>query len=350
MDKFYIGLMSGTSLDGLDCVIVDENIKLKKYTFLEYPKKLKDKLKKIIKSQQTSLSDFADLNIELSNLYADVINKLLAKSQLTKNDIIAIGSHGQTIYHRPKNYSLQIAHPSILAEKTQIDVVADFRMNDIAVGGEGAPLTPIFHQFILNGKNANVINLGGITNITTIKENSIIGFDIGPANTLLDNWIKKHKNLDYDRDGLWSRSGFVDEILLKKLLNDAYFQKSQPKSTGVEYFNLSWLDNFLTGNENSQDVQRTLLELTAQTIADNINNNLAIYFCGGGVHNNFLIERVEYLCPNNEVSTTYDLGVNPDYLEAMAFAYFARETINKRPMNTTNNKQRILGAVTYSLN
>ncbi|SFV52678.1 Anhydro-N-acetylmuramic acid kinase [hydrothermal vent metagenome] len=337
--------MSGTSLDGVDCVIVDKKIKLQNTHYLPYPQQLKEKLQVIIKKQIIEFDIFTNLNIELANFYAQVINECLIKANLSKSDIIAIGSHGQTIYHDSGHYSLQIGHPAIIAKKTGINVVADFRMSDIAIGGEGAPLTPIFHKFIVNNKNANIINLGGITNITKITANKVIGFDTGPANTLLDNWIRKHKNLDYDRDGLWARSGFIDKTLLNKLLSDDYFKKSLPKSTGIEYFNLNWLEKYLIGNEKLEDVQRTLLELTVQTITDNIDNSLPIYLCGGGVHNNFLVERIEYLCPNNEVSTTDDLGINPDYLEAMAFAYFARETINNQTITTTNNQQQILGGL-----
>ncbi len=343
MDKFYIGLMAGTSLDGVDCVIVDENIKLLHTHYQPYPSKLKQKLTKINQTLKLELKEFAELNIEIATIFSQSVKEILLKSKLQKTDVIAIGSHGQTLFHLPQKYSLQIGHPAIIAEQTEIDVVADFRMNDIAAGGEGAPLTPIFHQFIVKEAEANIINLGGIANITKIKNDEIIGFDTGPANTLLDNWIKKHKNVDYDKNGVWAKSGNIDTKLLKKLLADEYFKKSHPKSTGLEYFNLTWLEKHLE-NEPPDTVQRTLLELTAQTVADNIDNNSSIYLCGGGVHNDFLCERISFLT-HQKIQTTEALGVHPDYLEAMAFAYFARETINNRPMKTTNNKQRILGGV-----
>jgi len=244
---------------------------------------------------------------------------------------------------------MQIGHGAFIAEQTGVTTVADFRMQDVAAGGQGAPLTPMYHRLLLNGKSALVVNLGGIANISQISNDMVSGFDTGPANTLLDNWIKQHKALDYDRDGLWSRSGLIDKTLLEKLLSDEYFQLCTPKSTGPEYFNLEWLTGYLTGNEAPEDVQRTLVELTAMSISQYISDKSDVYLCGGGVHNVFLLERLRYLNPNSVIMLTNELGVHVDYVEAAAFAYFAKRTLAQQPSNiveVTGAKQtRILGAI-----
>jgi anhydro-N-acetylmuramic acid kinase len=348
--QYYIGLMSGTSLDGVDCVIVDKQcLKIINQIYQPYNNQLKQDLRQLTQSSQTSLSNLANIDIKVANAFADTVLALLKKSAISSNQIIAIGSHGQTIFHQGGHYSMQIAHGALIAEKTNITTVADFRMQDVASGGQGAPLTPMYHQYLLKNKSGVVINLGGITNITQLTNGSIFGFDTGPANTLLDNWIFKCKSLDYDNNGLWSRSGVIDKNLLNNLLNDDYFQQQKPKSTGTEYFNLEWLSGFLTGKETQKDVQRTLLELTAISISAHIKNGVDVYLCGGGVHNLFLLERLKYLNPNSNITTTSKLGINADYVEAAAFAYFAKRTLAGLPSNlksVTNAKsERILGAV-----
>jgi anhydro-N-acetylmuramic acid kinase len=244
---------------------------------------------------------------------------------------------------------MQIGHGAIIAERSGIAVVSDFRMNDIAAAGQGAPLTPMYHQHLLQGKEGVVINLGGIANLTQVSKGVVTGFDTGPANTLLDNWIKKSKQLDYDRDGVWARSGLVDERLLDALLADEYFKKPAPKSTGPEYFNLAWLTAYLTGNESAVDVQRTLVELTAMSISQQIAKGADVYLCGGGVHNLFLAERLAYLNPHSEVFTTNDLGMPVDYVEAAAFGFFAQQTLKGKtsslPLVTGAKGARILGAI-----
>ncbi len=244
---------------------------------------------------------------------------------------------------------MQIGHGALIAEQTGITTVTDFRMQDVAAGGQGAPLTPAYHQHMLSGKDGVVINLGGIANITIVKNNEVSGFDTGPANTLLDAWIKKSKGKDYDRDGLWSRSGIVDTVLLKAMLADDYFQQKPPKSTGPEHFNLDWLSPHLKGAEAPEDVQRTLIELTVMSISASIPAGADVYLCGGGVHNLFLRERLAYQNPDSETSITDDLGVPTDYVEAAAFAYFAQQTINDKPSNlplvTGAKGERVLGAV-----
>ncbi len=348
--QYYIGLMSGTSLDGVDGVIVDNSAqKIIAQTYLAYPESLKDSLRQLTQQAQTSLKELASVDVQVSRCFSQVANTLLKDTNISADLVRAIGSHGQTVYHQGGEYSMQIGHGALIAEQTGITTVADFRMQDVALGGQGAPLTPLFHQYLLNKTDGIVVNLGGIANISRIINNEVVGFDTGPANTLLDNWIKKNKDIGYDRDGLWSRSGIVDNKLLSAMLADEYFKKPAPKSTGPEYFNLDWLSQFLSGNEKPEDVQRTLVELTVLSISQNIPNTVDVYLCGGGVHNLFLSERLEYENPNNNVMTTNDLGVHVDYVEAAAFAFFAKRTLAGKTSNIPNvtgaKQKSILGAI-----
>ncbi|WP_202762552.1 anhydro-N-acetylmuramic acid kinase [Bathymodiolus thermophilus thioautotrophic gill symbiont] len=347
---YYIGLMSGTSMDGVDGVIVDElGKKILTQSHLPYPDKLKQNLLKLTQNSTTSLANLAQIDVEVAHCFANVANTLLQQLKLSATSVQAIGSHGQTIFHQGGVYSMQIGHGALIAEQTGITTVADFRMQDVAAGGQGAPLTPFYHQHLLDGKDGVVINLGGIANSTIVKNNQVIGFDTGPANTLLDNWIKQHKNLDYDRDGLWSRTGSVDKTLLTAMLADDYFQQSHPKSTGPEYFNLNWLSRYLNGDEAPEDVQRTLMELTVISISASIPIGANVYLCGGGVHNLFLFERLVEQNPNNKVTSTNDLGISADYVEAAAFGFFAQKTLAGSPSNlpsvTGARNTRILGGI-----
>ncbi len=350
MANLYIGLMSGTSLDGVDAVVIDAGAtQLLAQTYLPYTKKLKQQLRLLSQGGQVRLEEFAEIDVQVAHFFADAVGVLLASSKIPATDIRAIGSHGQTVFHRGGYYSMQIGHGAIIAERTGITVVSDFRMSDIAASGQGAPLTPAYHQHLLGDKNGVVINLGGIANLTQISKNAVTGFDTGPANTLLDNWIKKCKQLDYDRDGIWARSGFVNKNLLNALLADDYFKKPSPKSTGPEYFNLAWLETYLTGGETNADVQRTLVELTAMSISQHIVQGTDTYLCGGGVHNLLLAERLAYLNPHSKMMTTSDLGMPVDYVEAAAFAFFAQQTLEGKtsslPLVTGAKGSRILGAV-----
>ncbi len=347
--SIYIGLMSGTSMDGVDGVVLDDCQKIITSTYTPYSAELKTRLQQLSQMGSVFLADLAQAEIDVAQIFAQTATQLLTQSLLSKDDIRAIGSHGQTIYHQGGKYSMQIGHGALIAEQTGITTVADFRMQDVAAGGQGAPLTPAYHQYMLNGKDGVIINLGGIANITIVKNNEVSGFDIGPANILLDNWIKKNKGIDYDRDGLWSRSGMVDLALLDSMLEDDYFNQKYPKSTGPEYFNLGWLSQYLKGTETSENVQRTLVELTAMSVSANIPAGAEVYLCGGGVHNLFLCERLIYQNPNSEILVTDDLGVSVDYVEAAAIAYFAKQTINGKPSSlpsvTGAKHKRILGAV-----
>ena len=346
----YIGLMSGTSLDGVDAVVVDDSCtKVIANAYFPYPEELKQNLLNLTKTQQTNLSDFAQVDIQVAGFFANCANNLLANNNIDKDSIRAIGSHGQTIFHLPAEYSMQIGHGAIIAEKTGVDVVSDFRMADVANFGQGAPLTPVYHQHLLGGNSAVVINLGGICNATIINNDEVVGFDTGPANTLIDNWMRKVKNIDFDRDGIFSRSGFVLEDMLDSMLNDEYFAKAYPKSTGPEYFNLKWLDQYLPQSYNDEDVARTLIELSSITIAQSIPQGADVYLCGGGMHNLFLSERIAFFAPHSEVSTTNDLGVHVDFVEAAAFAYLAKLRLENTPGNlpsvTGARTEKILGAL-----
>jgi anhydro-N-acetylmuramic acid kinase len=346
----YIGLMSGTSLDGVDGVIINETgRKILTQAYLPYPDKLRQSLLKLTQNSKTSLENLVNINIQVASCFADMVNLLLQQAKLSAENIKAIGSHGQTIYHQGGKYSMQIGHGALIAEQTGITTVADFRMQDVAAGGQGAPLTPLYHQHMLNGKDGVIINLGGIANITLNFNGKVIGFDTGPANTLLDNWIKKSKGLDYDKEGIWSRSGLVNQTLLNSMLVDDYFTKKPPKSTGPEYFNLDWLSQHLNGTEPLEDVQRTLVELTVMSISANIPTGADVYLCGGGVHNLFLFERLVYQNSDSKVILTNDLGVFVDYVEAAAFGFFAQRTLAGLPSNlpsvTGAKSKRLLGAI-----
>ena len=226
MANLCIGLMSGTSLDGVDAVVVNTTAtQLLAKTYLPYPKSLKQQLRSLTQSGQTQLKDLADIDTQVAHFFADAVDVLLENANILATDIEVIGSHGQTIFHQGGEYSMQIGHGAIIAERSGIVVVSDFRMNDIAAAGQGAPLTPMYHQHLLQGKEGVVINLGGIANLTQVLKDVVTGFDTGPANTLLDGWIKKSKQLDYDRDGIWARSGLVDERLLNALLFQLLFAR-----------------------------------------------------------------------------------------------------------------------------
>lgn len=350
MAEYYIGLMSGTSLDGVDAVLVETNAThLLAQTYLPYPQHLKQKLHVLSQSGQTPLKELAQLDVQVAHFFADAVEILLKNTPIKATDIRAIGSHGQTVFHQGGYYSMQIGHGAIIAQRTDITVISDFRMSDIAASGQGAPLTPAYHQHLLGVKQGVVVNLGGIANLTHVAKAGVTGFDTGPANTLMDNWIKKCQQLDYDAHGIWARSGRVDARLLAALLADAYFSQPAPKSTGTDYFNLTWLEAYLTGVEADVDVQATLVELTALSISQHITQGADTYLCGGGVHNAFLFERLVSLNPHSKITTTDDLGMPVDFVEAAAFAFFAQQTLagktSSLPRVTGAKGARILGAI-----
>ncbi len=287
----------------------------------------------------------AQLDVRLGRLSAEVCLQLLEKAGLTANDIQAIGSHGQTVRHAPHAlvpYTVQIGDPNTIAQLSGITTVADFRRRDMSAGGQGAPLVPAFHQALFRSseKNRVILNIGGIANISILPTDSsqaVIGFDTGPGNMLMDAWIQLYQGQPYDANGDWGRSGGVNAELLSQLLADPYFSMSPPKSTGRERYNLQWLEKQLSGGQSTQDIQATLCELTAATITDAIRqfapDTDEIYVCGGGARNGYLMERINAYLDSCLVTTTTTLGVDPLWVEAMAFAWLARQTLHALPGN-----------------
>lgn len=339
----YIGLMSGTSVDGVDAALisipVNGQLALLATHQHPFPAAVRGAIQALMQPGPDEIEREGELDVQLGRLFAAAAHALLAKSGVSASSIRAIGSHGQTIRHRPHvphPFSRQIGNPSVIAEDTGITTVADFRARDLAAGGEGAPLVPAFHRWLFHkpGVHRAIVNIGGIANITWLpaSENSaVLGFDTGPGNTLLDQWIARHRNEPYDRDGAWAASGRVQQDLLAQLLADAYFAKAPPKSTGREHFNLAWLEQQLMGKLAPEDIQATLADLTAASIAQGVKflpeKIGEIYICGGGHHNRHLLARLRALLPGIPVATTEILGLDPDWVEATAFAWLAHQTL-----------------------
>ena len=346
---YYIGIMSGTSLDGIDIALVDikkHSIKLIASDIYIIPESLRQNLLMICQQKQVTLQQLGEVDHQLGLVYAETVNKFINKYQIDKNKICAIGCHGQTIYHSPVGqfpFTMQIGDANIIAAKTAITTIADFRRKDMAFGGQGAPLVPAFHQalFADSNKNRVIVNIGGISNISVLApDQPVIGFDTGPGNVLLDSWIQYHLNQPYDRNGDWAKSGQIHSVLLSRLLDESYFDLPYPKSTGRELFNLAWLQNKLVGlTINPQDVQATLAEFTAQTIANEVNklklNQLdnQLLLCGGRSKNLFINQILTKHLPKWIISTTDEYGISSDYMEAMAFAWLAYCCINHIPSN-----------------
>jgi anhydro-N-acetylmuramic acid kinase len=363
-DEYYIGLISGTSMDGIDAALVqfhDHELSVSISTKLDYPDELRESLFKASRKPETCTVDvLGQLNTRVGECFRDAALGIVADSGLESQQVRAIGSHGQTIRHRPDAthpFTLQIGDPSIIATGSGIDTVADFRLSDMALGGEGAPLAPAFHEWLFRTDTANrvVLNLGGIANITVLPaaDGDVSGFDTGPANTLLDAWIHKCKGADFDADGQWAASGNVNEAILRRWLSDEWLLRAGPKSTGFEYFNLDWMAGKDVDDARPEDVQATLAELTAVSIADAIKKTAPkareIFVCGGGAHNSFLLQRIATLLPGISLSSTAAAGLAPDDIEAVAFAWLAMRRLERLPGNlprvTGASRNAILGAV-----
>ncbi len=330
------------------------------------PATLKTALLSLCDSAQISFKQLGTLDVKLGRLFAKAALQVLSKTNLTPQDIIAIGSHGQTVCHYPNNdplFTLQIADPNTIAAQTNITTVADFRRRDMALGGQGAPFVPVFHQNVFQHSQEDkaIINIGGLANITLLFADSnkpTIGYDTGPGNTLLDGWIGKHLQKPYDESGTWAASGSVDHDLFTALRNDPYFHKPHPKSTSREYFNLAWLDHHLqqcTQNIAIENVQATLLELTASTIAQAIQQGLAagstIILHGGGSQNQYLCARLKQLLSDYPLCDSEAFGIDPQCVEAMAFAWLAQQTMARKAIDlrqiTGARAPSILGGVYY---
>lgn len=368
--------MSGTSLDGVDVALVEfspESTTVGSITgqpasrlvhtySLPYSAELRAEVLALHTSGNNELERAAITANTLSVLYADAVNQLLRSAGIRPSKISAIGCHGQTLRHRPElGFTLQIVNASLLAELTGIPVVADFRARDVAAGGQGAPLVPAFHQAVFGHavRNRVVVNIGGIANLSYLPtQGAVIGFDSGPGNMLMDAWAELHLGKRYDEAGQWAASGQIIAELLQQLLDEAYFSLPPPKSTGRDLFSLSWLQGHLQPDYPPQDVQRTLLQLTAVSIASAVqqyclasDNKSAdeIYLCGGGAYNTALLQCLQALLQPIPIRLTDELGIGVSWVEAAAFAWLAQQTLNKLPGNlpavTGASGPRILGAV-----
>jgi anhydro-N-acetylmuramic acid kinase len=354
--------MSGTSLDGIDAVLAEVDpagrIRLLRTHYLPYADELRARLLALHTSQPNEIHLAAILGNELAHLYAAATTAVLGG--IAPASVRAIGCHGQTLRHRPADgYTLQFGNAALLAELTGITVVADFRSRDIAAGGQGAPLVPAFHARTLRHPEIHrvIANIGGITNITDLPpDGAVRGWDTGPGNMLLDAWIRQLRGDRYDRDGAWAASGTVHPGLLDALTNHPYLRHPPPKSAGREQFNLEWLEatvSMLGQTPDPADVQATLLEFTAVSLADAISRDCGgareLFVCGGGAHNGALLARISALLPALSVDTTAAVGMDPDWVEALAFAWLARRTLHREPGNlpavTGARGERILGAI-----
>ena len=355
--ELYIGLMSGTSLDAVDAVLVDfkqPQLKLLANYQLPLTATLKTEILALNQPGHDDLNRAMRMQRELGYVFADAVQALLAAAELESSAISAIGSHGQTVRHQPQGefgFSLQLGDPATIAELTGIPCCADFRSRDIAAGGQGAPLVPAFHQrYLASDQQARaIVNIGGMANISLLQPGQALrGFDTGPGNVLMDAWIDLHLQQPFDRDGSWAATGTVNQQLLADLLQHPFFAQTGPKSTGRETFGVSMLTP-LSGQDTAANIQATLLELTAQTIVAGLDANIeAIYLCGGGAKNTQLRQRIAALA-ERPVETTEQLGMSAEYLEAIAFAWLARCLIrgeNSNAHTVTGAKgERILGAI-----
>ena len=352
--------MSGTSLDGIDAVLVDlsqpKPLQLEK-NYLPFDDALKNALLALHQPAHNELHQAQIMGNQLARMYAAAAAPLLAQAKSSNQKIKAIGCHGQTIRHCPEHgYSVQIGNAALLAELTGTTVVSDFRSRDIAAGGQGAPLVPAFHDHVLRHADVHrvIVNIGGISNLTNLSPHAATsGFDCGPGNLLMDAWCMQHLGKPYDDNGAWAASGNVLSALLEQLLAESFFTLPPPKSSGRDLFNLTWLQNKLEGNERAEDVQATLLELTCRSIALALQKYCCgateIYLCGGGAHNKNLFNHLAVLLPDSRVKTTDTLGIDGDYLEAIAFAWLAQQALHGKPANlplvTGAKHPCILGAI-----
>ncbi len=356
-DQLFLGLMSGTSMDGIDAAVlrfVDRRCDVVAAACIPYPDSVRHSLIAVRQDPGICTIDMlGKLDHEVGKCFADAADDVLSKNRIATEKIMAIGSHGQTLRHQPDSkppFTLQIGDPSIIAARTGITVVADFRRGDMAVGGQGAPLAPAFHYWLFGHDNDNrvVLNIGGIANITALPASGpVTGFDTGPGNTLLDAWVRQHHNRDFDMDGSWASQGQASEKLLLALLQDPYFVESPPKSTGFEYFNLKWLERKIAESRvrpAKQDVQATLAELTCRSVAAAITlhapGTTEVFVCGGGFYNRDLMRRLGQRLRGVNIKSTAAQGLDPDWVEAAAFAWLAKRRIS----GETGNLPSVTGA------
>ena len=366
--SLYIGLMSGTSMDGIDAALVsfgDHECDVLTTSMFRYPDDLRtDLLAASRQPAECTVDRIGQLDRWIGECFRDAALDLIAKSNYGAASIVAIGSHGQTLRHQPRAarpFTMQIGDPNVVAYGTGITTVADFRRRDVVAGGEGAPLAPAFHHWLFsdNTRNTALLNIGGIANVTMLipASSHLIGFDTGPGNSLLDGWIRNHRDQPYDEDGAWAGAGTVNELLLGKMLSDPYFDQPPPKSTGFEYFNGGWVRTKIASlgdaTVSTTDVQATLAELSARTIATSILKFAPdiddVLVCGGGAHNSDLMQRLRSYLSGVKVATTDEFGLHPDWVEAAAFAWLAKRRLDGKPGNmpevTGAAEAQVLGAV-----
>lgn len=374
--NLYLGLISGTSADGIDAALVridDDGSHITCMFGRTYPWEaaLREQLVDLGQRDATlTLDDIGELDVRIAGAFADAALQALADSGTDAADVAAIGSHGQTVRHRPNGrtndgrhpFTIQLGDPSTIAERTGIRVVADFRSRDVAAGGHGAPLLPVLHAALLRSdvEDRAVLNLGGIANLTLLPRASgdastggVRGFDTGPANGLMDAWCLRHRGEAFDRDGRFAASGHIDDALLARLLANPWFALTSPKSTGRDQFHLAWVDAALSGDEPSADVQATLLALSARTVADALlatqPATARVIACGGGVHNAALMAALAARLPGVVLESSAAHGLDPDAVEAMGFAWLAHATLHGRPGNLPSVSgaagPRVLGGI-----
>jgi anhydro-N-acetylmuramic acid kinase len=360
---FYLGMISGTSMDAIDAALVDFDaapLRIIGTAAAEFEPALKRRMLALIESaDHVALDEVGQIDVEVGRAFAQCALALLKSAGISPSRVTALGSHGQTLRHRPDltaPFTWQIGDPNTIAEMTGISVVADFRRRDVAAGGQGAPLLPVFHDQVFRSADEDrvIANLGGIANITILKRGAgVTGFDTGPANRLLDAWIALNLGLAFDAGGAWAATGKIDDALLREMLDEPYLKLPPPKSTGRELFNLPWLKSKIGQTSvSARDVQATLQQYTAHTLAAAVRQHVpgaALYVCGGGAHNSGMLEALAALTAPNRVASTAALGFNPDYVEAIAFAWFAKRTLEGLTSSagsvTGAGGARILGGV-----
>lgn len=362
---YYIGLMSGTSADGIDAALVEfknDKIQLIGQVNLGFSPILQKQIIALYTPGKNEIDRLGEVTHIISGQYTQAVEQLLKTYGLSPEEITALGCHGQTVRHRPNTdicahpFTLQLLDPSLIASKTSITTVCDFRRKDMALGGEGAPLVPAFHRAIFSRKDTPrcIVNIGGIANVTFLDNEIVTGCDIGPGNALIDAWMQQAFKCAFDNQGLHAQQGQLNKPLLDSLLQHPFFRQTPPKSTGREEFTLAWLDAHIKNEHITDlDIIRTLTELTACTITQAIkahNHQCEVFICGGGAHNTFLCTRIARLLGDNfKVASTKQLGVDPQHVEAMAFAWLAKQTIDKLPGNvpsvTGASNAAILGGI-----
>ena len=364
--EFFIGLMSGTSIDGIDCSIIALNgaaVEVVATHYEEWPTKLRKDIFTLCDGTNISLELLGKTDVAIGKLFASIVKRTIQKTEIDPGAVKAIGSHGQTIWHQPTGnnpFTMQIGDPNIISQQTGITTVSAFRQKDIASGGQGAPLAPLFHQEFFHDTKCDrtIVNIGGIANITMLaRRGACSAYDIGPGNVLLDYWNYKERGTRFDKNGSWAASGQYSDELLNKMRTEPYLEQSPPKSTGRELFNGAWLEEKISQCSESiqpNNVQATLCEFTSRNIADaiiNFSTDAEVYICGGGAHNSLLMENLSSKLGRN-VATTSDLGIGPDWVESAAFAWMAKQTINGEKLETSPftgaRKPSILGGIYLS--